>query len=173
MNTVYELPIGTGKRWQTGNKFADYIVGNWQLNSITTARSGQVYSITTSGDIANNGNGNTYETANLVGNPNLSNPSRQAWFNKSAFQIPAQYTFGSLGRDILRSDPYWNIDLSVFRKFPIRENQMLEFRAEAFNVLNNVVYSIPSANTTSSNFGQVTSTANSSRTLQLGLKLHF
>ena len=173
MNVVYEVPFGVGKRWKTGNRVADYAIGGWQLNTISTARSGQDYSIVTSGDIANNGNGNTYETANLVGNPNLANSTRQAWFNTAAFQKPAIFTFGSLGRDVFRSQPFWNIDLSIFRKFPFTERQSLEFRAEAFNVVNTVIYGIPSNNTTSSNFGQVTGTANSPRTLQLGLKLFF
>ena len=173
VNILYELPFGPGKRFQTGNKFADQVIGNWQVNTITTARSGQVYSIVVGGDPANTGNGSTYETANLVGDPNISNPSRQLWFNKAAFQIPPVYTFGSLGRDTFRSDPYWNIDFSIFRQFPILEKRRLEFRAEAFNVINNVVYNIPSNNMTASNFGQVTSTANSPRTMQMGMKFIF
>lgn len=51
--------------------------------------------------MANTGNPVTYETDNLVGDPNLSNPTCQAWFNKSVFQIPAVYTFGNPGRDII------------------------------------------------------------------------
>jgi hypothetical protein len=173
VNIVYELPIGTGKALRTSNKALDYVIGNWQVNTITTARSGQPYSITVSGDVANTGNGGTYETANMIGNPALSNPTRQKWFNTSAFQIPAVYTFGSLGRDIFRSEPFWNIDASIFRQFPIFEKRMLEFRAEAFNIVNTVIYDIPSTSMTASNFGQVVSTANSARTLQFGLKLRF
>ena len=173
VNIVYELPIGTGKALRTSNKALDYVIGNWQVNTITTARSGQPYSITVSGDVANTGNGGTYETANMIGDPNLSNPTRQKWFNTSAFQIPAVYTFGSLGRDIFRSEPFWNIDASIFRQFPIFEKRMLEFRAEAFNIVNTVIYDIPSTSMTASNFGQVVSTANSARTLQFGLKLRF
>ncbi|MEO7146168.1 MAG: hypothetical protein ABI165_21955, partial [Bryobacteraceae bacterium] len=173
VNAIYALPVGTGKHWQLSNAFLNYTLGNWQVNTITTARSGTPYSITVSGDIPNTGNPSTHETANLVGDPSLSNPSRQAWFNKAAFQIPAVYTFGSLGRDTFRSDPFWDIDFSVFRQFPIMEKRRLEFRAEAFNIMNNVVYGVPVTSMTASNFGQVTGLGNSPRTLQFGLKLIF
>jgi hypothetical protein len=49
----------------------------------------------------------------------------------------------------------------------------VEFRAEAFNVLNNVVYGAPDANLASPTFSRVFSTANSPRVLQLGLKVIF
>src|SRR6266487_1526999 len=50
-------------------------------------------------------------------------------YNASQFQIPAQYTCGNLGRDRFRSDPYWNLDFSIFRAFPIKEKIRAEFRA--------------------------------------------
>ena len=111
--------------------------------------------------------------ANLVGDPNLSNPSPGEWFNPSAFAVPAIYTFGNLGRNALRTDGSFNLDLSVFRDFPIRERMHLQFRAEAFNALNNVVYGTPDTNLGSPTFSHVFSTANTPRQLQFGLKLEF
>ena len=49
--------------------FVDYAIGNWQVNGILSARSGQNINITAGGDIANTGNAGTYERANLVGIP--------------------------------------------------------------------------------------------------------
>ena len=82
VNIVYELPFGKGKPFSTGNRFVDYVIGGWQLNTITSARSGQPYNITVSGDRANTGN-TGYLRANLVGDPNLSNPTSDKWFNTS------------------------------------------------------------------------------------------
>ncbi|MDQ2900541.1 MAG: TonB-dependent receptor, partial [Acidobacteriota bacterium] len=172
-NIVYELPVGTGKRFTTGNKAVDYVVGNWQVNTITTARSGQDFNVNVNGDIANTGNNSGYERANLVGNPYLSNPTRQAYLNRAAFEIPSIYTFGSLGRDRLRGENFWNIDASLFRQFPFMESRRVEFRAEAFNLVNNTILANPSSNLSNGNWGQVTGTANGSRTLQLGLKIVF
>jgi hypothetical protein len=176
---VYELPIGKGKPLSTGNRAADYIIGNWQVNGIATFRSGQPYEVGISGDIANTGNANCcngyYERLNLVGNPALSNPTPDLWFNRAAFAAPAQYTFGNLGRNALRSDGVVNFDLSVFRRFPLHESVNLEFRAEAFNAFNHPDFGIPTRNLSSPNFGRVLNLAagTAPRQLQLGLKLLF
>ncbi len=172
VNIVYELPIGTGKRFATGNKVADYIVGGWQVNTISQAHSGLPFSIAADGDIANTGD-TGYERANLVGNPSISNRSAAEWFNTAAFAIPATYTWGNSGRNILRGPAYWNIDASLFRRFPIREKMALEFRAEAFNMPNTVILNNPQGDISEPNFGKITSTQNSSRIIQFGAKVTF
>ena len=172
-NAVYDLPIGTGKAFSTHNKVVDYIVGNWQVNGILTARSGQPYFITVDGDVANTGN-TGYMHANLVGDPSISNPTTSKWFNTAAFAIPATYTFGNEGRNILRSDRFINVDFSMFRQFPIRENMHFELRGEAFNVFNHPVYGVPNRDISiPSTFGTVTSLANTPRQLQLAAKFIF
>jgi len=172
VNVVYELPFGRGKPFATGNKFVDYVIGGWQVNTIGTARSGTPYNITVSGDSANTGN-TGYLRANLVGDPHLDNPFPEAWFNKAAFAAPAQYTFGNLGRYAMRTSAYWNVDASVFRNFRIFEHREVEFRAESFNTPNTVIMGTPNGSLTDPNFGRVTATANSPRSLQLGLKIVF
>jgi hypothetical protein len=167
----YELPFGKGKWKNPSNGLLSYVSGGWQVNSIVNLQSGTPYDVTFSGDLANTGN--TFVRANLVGNPKPSNPTPAAWINTSAFAIPAEYTFGDLGRNSLRSDWYKNVDLSLFREFPIAEWGQIEFRAEAFNAFNDVVFSAPAAVINQTNFGVVTSTANQPRQLQVALKLHF
>lgn len=175
VNMLYDLPIGKGKALSTGNGFLDYVLGNWQLNSIFSARSGQVYNVYVGGDVANTGNvgWTQYERANLVGDPKaISNRTWDRYINTAAFQIPAQYTFGNLGRDRFRSDPFWNLDFSIFRAFPIREALRFEFRAESFNTLNTVIYGIPRNDMAdTANFGRMTGTANRPRQLQFGGKI--
>src|ERR1039457_4045128 len=61
-------------------------------------------------------------------------------FNPAAFAAPAPYTYGTSGRDSLRLQPYWNFDTSLVRQFPIKEKARFEFRVDAFNLFNNVVY---------------------------------
>jgi outer membrane receptor protein involved in Fe transport len=176
---VYELPIGRGKQLTTGSRAADYILGNWQLNGIASLHSGQPYDVGIAGDIANTGNfnccNNYYERLNVVGDPRLSNPTPEAWFNTNAFAAPARYTFGNLGRNALRSDGVVNFDLSVFRQFPLNEAAHLEFRAEAFNAFNHPDFGIPGRELSSPNFGRVLTlaTGTAPRQLQLGMKLVF
>lgn len=170
VNLVYELPFGKGKALASHSSALNAIVGGWQLNTITTARSGVPYNITVPGDLANTGN-TGYLRANLVGDPTLSNPSRNAWFNTAAFAAPAAYTFGNLGRYALRTSSVWNIDTSVFRQFRFRENKYVEFRAESFNTANTAIMGTPVTSVLDPNFGKVLGTANAPRSLQFGLKV--
>jgi hypothetical protein len=133
-----------------------------------------------SGDIANTGNANCcdgfYMRLNLVGDPNLSNPKPEQWFNQDAFAAPAPFTFGTLGRNTFRTDGVTNLDLSLFRQFRLAgESKRLEFRAEAFNIFNHPDYDRPSNDLSSPNFGRVFGLApgTSPRQLQLGLKFLF
>ena len=190
-NALYELPFGTGKAFATGNRFADYVIGNWQVNGILSARSGQNLNITAGGDIANTGNAGTYERANLVGDPYQSGPiagnptctppsgptrTRLQWFNPCAFASPAIGTLGNAPRNFLQDQNYWNLDTSVHRLFPIKEGFALKIDIEAFNVLNHPVLGSPATTvTTPSSFGQITGTAygNSQRILQFAGKIQF
>jgi len=173
VNTLYEVPFGRGKAHSTGNRFFDYIVGNWQLNNIFIARSGQVYTPVTSSDTANTGNGFTYETLDIVGDPNNIHRTPGQWFNTKAYETPTKYTFGNAGRNSLRTQGYWDLDTSVFRRFPIHDNLTFEFRVEGFNVLNHPVMGTPDANINDSTFGVVNSTASSGRQLQFAGKIVF
>jgi hypothetical protein len=178
INTLYEVPIGKGKRFSTGNSIADYILGNWQINALITGRSGQTFSPTYGSDsIANIGGSFVY--LNKVGDPHLSHRSAGEWFNTAAYQVPAKGTFGNAARNSLRSQPYWDLTPSVIRKFPIWESLQFEFRAEAFNALNHTVFNTPNSDLNQPNFGQVTDssghpgTANYARELQLSGKIVF
>jgi len=177
VNWVYQFPVGPGKRLDPKNRFVSHLLGNWQINGIVTLHSGLPYEVGVAGDIANTGHTNCcsgyYMRLNLVGDPKKSNPTREEWFNKAAFQVPAPFTFGSLGRNSLRGDGTENIDLSIFRQFAIRESKKAEFRAEMFNAFNHPIYAIPVREFSNPNFGRVTGTANRSRQIQLSVKILF
>jgi outer membrane receptor protein involved in Fe transport len=173
---VYQLPVGTGKKYRTGSRVLNHIVGNWQVNGIATFHSGLPYDVGVAGDIANTGNvgySGYYMRLNLVRDHKLSNPTPQNWFNRSAFAVPELYTFGNLGRNSLRGDGTQNLDLSFFRQFPLGESKSVEFRVEMFNAFNTPEYALPERNFASQNFGSVLATANQARQMQFGLKIVF
>jgi hypothetical protein len=119
---------------------------NFELSSLITAESGQPFTPVLSYDNSNTGNsgGNFGEDRpNIVGNPSLANRSPQEWFNVSAFAIPAPYTWGSAGRNILRGPALATVDLSLRRTFPIREGIQLVAEAQAFNTLNRANFNLP------------------------------
>lgn len=171
---IYELPFGHGKRW-VSDGIASRIVGSWRINSIIQLRSGQPFTLFTNVDIANIGaiQGGSQDRPDLVGDPHVDNPSPSRWFNKSAYAVPKPYTFGTSGRNQLRSDSYQNFDLSLFREDALTERLRMQFRAEAFNILNHPSFGTPQGLITSPTFGQVSSTVSAARQIQLGLKLIF
>jgi hypothetical protein len=190
-NAIYELPFGTGKRFSSGNRLVDYAIGNWQLNGILSGRSGQNINVTARGDIANTGNGGAYERADLVGNPFQTGPiagnpsctpptgptrTLQQWFNPCAFATPKVGTLGNAPRNFIQDMPYWGLDTSVHKVFPIKEGVALKIDVEAFNVFNHPVLGSPASTvTTQSSFGQISTLAfgNSQRILQFAGKIQF
>jgi len=72
----------------------------------------------------------------------------------------------------LRSEWVHHFDMSVFRKFPVRERIYAEFRAEAYNVFNTVTYNAPTADVANINFGRVLS-AMAARSMQFNARIHF
>jgi hypothetical protein len=168
---VYELPFGRGKSVEPSSPILRHLAENWQVNGILSLHSGTPYDVIYQGDLANTGN--TFVRANLIGNPSLKHSTPAEWINKNAFAIPAPFSFGDLGRNSLRSDWFRNFDFSIFRRFPLFEKTALEFRLEAFNSLNDVVFAAPGNVINGPNFGVVTSTANSPRELQVALKVAF
>jgi outer membrane receptor protein involved in Fe transport len=175
---VYTLPFGKGGTLSSGSSIVNALIGGWNLNGVLSFNSGQAFDVGSGKDIAetgnyNYGNGYGYERANLVGKPYPSNKGVAEWINVAAFQTPALGTFGNLGRDSLRSDWNKNLDLSLFRQFPITERFRLEFRFEMFNATNTPIWAVPVSSLESPNFGAVTHTANIPRQLQFGLKLYF
>ena len=180
ISTDYHLPIGRGQKFSTGNKFGDYILGNWQLSNIFMARNGQNQTVVDSLDIANIGNSNTYERANMVGKPFSGfKRSKNEWFNTAAFAIPAQYTYGNAYRGLIQGQRYINFDTSVIREFPLwREGMMFRFQAQAFNLFNHTVFGLNQYGSTDVNspstFGSVDGAqANTSRELQFSGKFVF
>jgi len=175
---VYQLPFGKGMRFSTGNRGLDYLVGNWQFNGIFFVSSGQPFFVSIPGDTANTGNV-TERAERLAGVPPYANEGAPAssgylnWLNTNAFTTPAPFTFGSEGRNDLRMDWPRNFDLSLFRSFPITESKRLEFRAEFFNAFNTPRFGQPDSTIGDQYFGQVSSTANGPRQIQLALKLYF
>jgi hypothetical protein len=78
----------------------------------------------------------------------------------------------------LRGPGYTNLDLGVFRTFPIWERVTLQLRGEALNLFNHPNFSNPDGGVTDGNFGIISTTNPGSRLIaerymRLGLKFAF
>ncbi len=150
------------------------LAGGWQMSSIFRVQSGAPLTVTTGRDAALVGG---TQRPMLIGNPDLGSPTLKRWFNTDAFVANGPGLYGNAGRSIITGNKTVNFDVSVTRRFNVTEQQRLEFRAEAFNVLNLMRPDLmrPGNPTTSLNsalFGQVTS-ALDPRIMQFALKYVF
>jgi hypothetical protein len=94
------------------------------------------------------------------------------YWNRDAFAPPAPGALGNVGRVVLRLPYEWQFDLSLARSFRFRERHGLEFRAEAYNLLNSFRPGTIDSNWSSRNFGKIR-TALDPRILQFAMKYSF
>jgi hypothetical protein len=141
------------------------------MQGIMVLHSGLPFTPTISRDVSNTGIGS--QRPNRIGSGELSNPTIADWFDKTAFTVPANYTYGNSGGYILRADRFKNLDFSLFKQFQVSEHGRLEFRAEAFNLTNSPTFNPPGTNIDSSSGGVVTTTLSTSRNIQVALKFNF
>ncbi len=93
-----------------------------------------------------------------------------------AFTVQPPFTLRTLSTRFpnIRTERPTLVDFSVFKAFDLRESLKLQFRAEAFNLLNTPWFGAPNTNLGSPNFGVVSpSQANDPRNIQLAIKLVF
>jgi hypothetical protein len=166
----------------TGNgDISTRVAAGWALSGVTTFASGQPVQLAESDDRSLTG---TFD--DTVDEPSYANDGSKLYVNKNPrsqepYFNPNYFTFEPVGQvgNVMRryfSGPgILNSDMALLKDTKIRENQNLEFRAEAFNVFNHAQFNNPSGqidNTGSGGFGYVTS-ANNPRIMQVALKLIF
>lgn len=174
MSAIYDIPVGKGRTVDIKNMFLNGMVGGWQFGGTWTVQSGLPQTLTLGGvDRASAGEGG-YNRPNATGlSPYLPNPSPSLWFSPAAFAEQAAGTFGNLGRNSVVGPGVFALDFDAHKDFHTFENQLLQFRFEAFNVLNHPVWANPNGNILSPSFGAITGTAISMRQIQLALKYVF
>jgi len=172
VNYVYQLPVGHGQHFASNmNGVANAILGGWQVSGITTAKSGFPLSITTSDNTI--GQFNAGQRPELVGNPHVSNPNINEWFNVNAFAPAPAFTFGSVPRYMpnLRAPGIKDWDLGIEKWWHPAEKLRIQFRSEFYDAFNNVNFFAPNQ-TMGPGFGTITS-AMRPRDIQFALKLYW
>ncbi len=173
-----------------GAKLAQYVLNDWGFDARFNARSG--FPVTLNGNVlidATTGS-ISYGELNLVpGEPTYSYgqayPGGRA-INKAAFSLPAAGLSGDAPRNFVRGFGATQLNTAIRREFRLRDAFSLQFRAEAFNILNHPIFGYVDSTYSDLTFGQATQTLNSSlgtlasqyqqggpRSMQFALKLHF
>jgi hypothetical protein len=174
---IYLLPFGKGNNPSESGiiGWMNHLIRNWQANGIVILQSGQPFTPRLAADNSNTGNVGgffAHDRPNLIGNPQLENPTPERFFDTTAFQIPVAYTFGNAGRDILIGPGYHSVDLALSRDFSVSEKSALQLRVESFNTLNHPNFNLPESFADRENFGRIRS-AKAGRQLQLAIRFVF
>ncbi len=152
------------------------VFSNWQLNGITTLSTGEPFTVTSGVD--SNLDGTLTDRPNTVGDPILPGGRSRTekiheFFNTAAFaQVPAGVPYGNTRRNSLIGPGLINTDFSGFKNIPAWKESYFQFRAEFFNLFNNVNLTNPNAVLTSPLYGQISGSANA-RIIQFALKYNF
>jgi hypothetical protein len=170
----WDLPFGRGRHFGAqSSKLVNAVAGGWRFSGVTTVYSGLAFTPTISNAPLVNADFN-YFRPDIIGNPNVPNPSAAEWFNPAAYTAPqAPYRNGDAGKGTLRGPGSVVFNLALAKVFSITERKTLELRWENFNALNHVNLGLPNATVDISGAGQITSTASPMRQMQLGLHFRF
>jgi hypothetical protein len=181
MSTIYELPFGKGRRWMNRGGIVNGVFGGWRISGIQSYFSGFPVALARNNPLPIF-NGTTRPTITSYDNwraPQTGSefdPAGDRFLNPAAFP-PAQQpiAFGNATRynPKVRSFPEFNENISVGKSFPLGESRRIDFRWEAFNLFNRVVFGIGSTNLNANNFGVVQNQANAARQMQVALKLYW
>lgn len=213
LSYLWELPKPFFAAKSTTGRF---LFSDWQVAGIITAMSGLPIDVVDGGAggfYGLNAGNNALARPNWAGSPRstaTSNVPPGYFFNPFAFVRPVIQAgqlipssngaaraaglgtdFGNVGRNVLRGPGQTNVDLSIIKRFRIREQTSLELRAEFFNLLNHVNLDNPISNLNviassggsidantgriinPGDFGKIVATSNNPRLIQFAIKLNF
>lgn len=178
----YQLPFGHEQRWLTSGPAA-ILAGGWSTNWILTTQDGQPFTVACTTTYAAGLGCNALKVAGQ--NPYAGSHNAKQFLNPAAFANPAAATASAASPANLGGSPtqvtgppYHTLGLSLFRQFPVTDQNRFEFRAEVFNLLNTPNFGQPgSLNfTTPNTFASISATRDNPsdpREIQLSLKYYF
>ena len=161
---LYELPLGKGR-----------LLGGWQLSTLLNLSTGNWLTPLIAGDPANVSLTQARpDVAAAVAMPRTAD----AWFDRNAFAVPANGSFGNAGRGIIEGPGYVLLNLGLAKTVRMERWGAIQLTASFQNALNHTNLGEPSLVANNANGGKITTThvfppAGSPRTGQLGLRWSF
>ena len=169
---IYQLP----RLWSSVGPLSIFSNG-WGTEGIVTWQSGVPFTVRSGVDNSRSGVG--LDTADQIGDPNLSSgrPLHQKlteWFDTKAFLPNAIGTFGNTGINTLRGPRFTNLDFAVTKTTHLFKEQNLIFRAEFFNIFNHPNFGVPNSSLSAGSlFGTINSNVGTPRNIEFSLRYSF
>lgn len=160
---TYQLPFGKGRQFMSNaNRFVDGIFGGWQLMGALYYNSGAFLN---------------FGALQVNGDPRISDPTPDRWFNTAAFSVLPAFTPRSnpINYGGLTGPSTMQLDTSLAKNFAITERVRAGLTMNAFNATNRLNRADPDLGVTSSNFGKAIRQRGNyfGRQVELGLKISF
>jgi Carboxypeptidase regulatory-like domain len=200
-SAIYEIPVGRGRQFLSGmNRFEDALIGGWQLSSIFLWQSGPFMTpYFSGGDPSGTGSGviGRAQAPDVVGSPNLSNPTAAMWFNPAAYTCPATPgwqpgqacligtpgngapigRFGNAGIGLVTGPGTVNLNAGLAKYFALTERVRIKVEGSFTNALNHLNLANPVLAIDNSSVGQITlarpADFGGNRTGQVGARVEF
>ena len=157
------------------------VLGRWTISSVILLKTGTPFSVESGSDGPGVGNvdGAEGDRPNLLDPSILGNSVDHP--DTAAQQLPASASAfigigesaGTLGKSTFRKDGIRNINFSIQRRWRVRGDTTLQFRAESINFFNTAQFAMPGVSLSSDNFGQITNTLNDGRSFRFLLQFAF
>lgn len=168
------LPFGSGQRWASSvHGVARQVIEGWQWTGGTSLMTGYPFSPV----LFNNSSLNSDMSLrpDIIGDPSVSNPNRNGWFNPAAYAVPAPYRFGNASRNSLRAPGVQVYNWAFFKNFKITERTNLQFRWENFNIFNrtNLSHFVTNGVDAGDSAGKIFDISEPMRNMQFALRLAF
>ena len=134
----YELPFGKNL---TG--ISALLGKGWQANTLLVWQTGLPFTVRESQGVSSTTNASTTGRPNQLRKGTVSNPNISRFFDPTAFAPQLSGTLGTEARNPLYGPHFRHVDFSVFKTFPVYRESVIEFRAEAFNIINTTNFANP------------------------------
>lgn len=157
---------------EAANAVVRALASDWRMAGILNARTGSWLTVTTGRDPVFSGIPGQ-RVDQVDDDPYSSEKTLNSYLNPAAFAYPAPGNLGNEPNRGIEGPGYWTIDLSLARLVTVVNSQTLEFRIEAFNLLNNFNWGNPGTNLDAGTFGRITTQTGSSRIMQFAIKYAF
>ncbi|HSE16196.1 MAG TPA: carboxypeptidase regulatory-like domain-containing protein [Pyrinomonadaceae bacterium] len=179
---LYELPFGKGRRWGADwGRTTEILLGGVNVSAVLRRYSGRPFTVfsgsTTLSQVVFTP-ASCKDCSPDFGGRTLEN-GQNVFFTaeqRARFFVPAAGEASNVGRNFFNGPAFFNLDMTLGKKFRFTETQNLEIRVEAQNVTNTPSFAVPDANLilTSGSFGQILgSTTSTARKIQFVAKYNF